>query len=93
MDIIGLLCKPKGFRETNKGRALPHSKFEQAAVFAPQVPDTRVRQAVSLRRMGPYGATRIDSDHQCPLLSFILFTCPTHTDRPSFIYSRTVLLV
>ena len=29
---------------------------------APQVPDKRVRPAVSLRRMEPYDTTRIDSD-------------------------------
>ena len=51
---------------------------------APQVPDTRVRRAVSLRRMGPYGSTRIDSDVRSDPSSAL----HSQTGLPSFIVGQ-----
>ena len=53
----------------------------------PQVPDTRVRHAVSSRRMGPYGATWMDSDVPSDP-SYAAPALHAQTGLPSFIVGQ-----
>ena len=74
-DIIGLLCKQKGFRGTSKGRARPDRKFERVVVRASGTRHTRATSRTS------YGVL---------LFPPIRCIGHTLTDRPSFIHLMIV---